>query len=69
MILAFEVFAVVIALGGSNFPVLMSETYEWQFALQDRGVAAAYAMVILGISILFTLLILRILHIPKGART
>ena len=56
------------ALGGTNFPVLMGETYHWQFALQDRGVAAAYAMVILAISIAFTLLILRLLHVPKGAR-
>jgi multiple sugar transport system permease protein len=67
-ILAFEVFAVVMALGGTNFPVLMGETYHWQFTLQDRGVAAAYAMVILGISIAFTILILRLLHVPKEAR-
>lgn len=69
VILAFEVFAVVMALGGTNFPVLMSETYHWQFVMQDRGVAAAYAMVILGISVAFTVLILRLLHVPKGART
>lgn len=69
VILAFEVFAVVVALGGTNFPVLMGETFEWQFRLQDRGVAAAYAMVILAISIAFTLLILRLLHVPKEART
>jgi multiple sugar transport system permease protein len=68
VILAFEVFAVVVALGGTNFPVLMGETYQWQFALQDRGVAAAYAMVILAISVAFTLLILRLLHVPKEAR-
>ncbi len=68
VILAFEVFAVVMALGGTQFPVLMGETYHWQFTLQDRGVAAAYAMVILGISIAFTLLILRLLHVPKEAR-
>jgi multiple sugar transport system permease protein len=68
VILAFEVFAVVMALGGTNFPVLMGETYQWQFTLQDRGVAAAYAMVILGISVGFTILILRLLHVPKGAR-
>jgi multiple sugar transport system permease protein len=68
VILAFEVFAVVMALGGTQFPVLMGETYQWQFALQDRGVAAAYAMVILGISVAFTLLILRLLHVPKEAR-
>jgi multiple sugar transport system permease protein len=69
VILAFEVFAVVVALGGTQVPVLMSETYHWQFALQDRGVAAALAMVILGISVAFTLLILRLLHVPKGARS
>jgi multiple sugar transport system permease protein len=68
VILAFEVFAVVLALGGTQFPVLMSETYQWQFTLQDRGVAAAYAMVILGISVAFTLVILRLLHVPKEAR-
>jgi multiple sugar transport system permease protein len=68
VILAFEVFAVVLALGGTNFPVLMGETYQWQFQLQDRGVAAAYAMVILGISIAATLAILRLLHVPREAR-
>jgi multiple sugar transport system permease protein len=68
VILAFEVFAVVVALGGTQMPVLMSETYQWQFTMQDRGVAAAYAMVILGISVGFTLVILRLLHVPKGAR-
>jgi multiple sugar transport system permease protein len=68
VILAFEVFAVVAALGGTQLPVLMSETYQWQFTLQDRGVAAAYAMVILGISVGFTLVILRLLHVPAGAR-
>jgi multiple sugar transport system permease protein len=68
VILAFEVFAVVMALGGTQFPVLMGETYQWQFTLQDRGVAASYAMVILGISVAFTLLILRLLHVPKEAR-
>lgn len=68
VILAFEVFAVVVALGGTQFPVLMSETYHWQFAMQDRGIAAAFAMVILGISVAFTVLILRLLHVPKGAR-
>jgi multiple sugar transport system permease protein len=67
-VLAFEVFAVVMALGGTQFPVLMGETFEWQFALQDRGVAAAYAMVILGISVAFTVLILWLLRVPKEAR-
>lgn len=64
---AFEVFAVVTALGGTTLPVLMGETYNWQFALQDRNVASAYAMVILGISIIATLFFLRVLRVPKGA--
>ena len=68
VILAFEVFAVVVALGGTQLPVLMSETYTWQFTMQERGVAAAYAMVILAISVAFTILILRLLHVPKEAR-
>ncbi len=67
-ILAFEVFAVVAALGGTNLPVLMGETYVWQFDLQDGAVAAAYAIVILGISIGFTLVYLRLLRVPEGAR-
>jgi multiple sugar transport system permease protein len=66
-IAAFEVFAVVIALGGTTLPVLMGETFQWQFALQDRNVASAYALVILGISILSTLFFLRVLRVPKGA--
>ena len=66
-ILAFEVFAVVATLGGTNLPVLMGETYNWQFTLQDGHTAAAMAMVILAISIGFTLVFLRVLRVPKGA--
>ena len=33
LILAFEVFAVVVALGGTLFPVLMEQTYIYQFDL------------------------------------
>lgn len=64
---AFEVFAVVTALGGTTLPVLMGETFNWQFAMQDRNVASAYALVILGISIAATLFFLRVLRVPKGA--
>jgi len=66
-IAAFEVFAVVVALGGTTLPVLMGETFNWQFALNDRNVASAYALVILAISILATLVFLRLLRTPKGA--
>jgi multiple sugar transport system permease protein len=67
-ILAFEVFAVVAVLSGTQFPVLMGETYEWQFTLQDGSVAAAYAMVILAISIVSTVFFLRVLRTPQGVR-
>ena len=68
VILAFEVFAVVIALSGTQFPVLMGEVYQQQFALSNSHAAAAYAMLILAISIAFTLLILWVLRVPKEAR-
>ncbi|AEQ53666.1 carbohydrate ABC transporter permease [Pelagibacterium halotolerans] len=67
-IAAFEVFAVVVALGGTTLPVLMGETYQWQFALRDRSVAASYALVILVISIAATLVFLRMLRVPREAR-
>ncbi|MEP3274879.1 MAG: sugar ABC transporter permease [Stappiaceae bacterium] len=67
-ILAFEVFAVVAALGGTTLPVLMGETFKWQFEFRDESVAAALAMVILAISIGFTLFFLRALRVPKEAQ-
>ena len=67
VVLAFEVFAVVAALGGTLFPVLMGEIYSYQFDLLNNGAAAALALIVLGISIVFTLIILRALRVPKGA--
>ena len=67
VIMAFEVFAVVAALGGTLFPVLMGETYAYQFDLLNNGAAAAMALIILAISIAATLVILRVLRVPKGA--
>jgi multiple sugar transport system permease protein len=61
-ILAFEIFGVVAALAGTNLANLMGETYKWQFEFQDRKVASAYAMVILAISIAFTLAFLWLLR-------
>ena len=67
VVLAFEVFAVVAALGGTLFPVLMGEIYSYQFDLQNGNAAAALALIVLAISIAFTLVILRALRVPKGA--
>jgi len=67
VILAFEVFAVVAALGGTNLPVLMGEVYNRQFELQDTHVAAAFAMLILVISIISTVFFMWSLRTPKEA--
>lgn len=67
VVLAFEVFAVVAALGGTLFPVLMGQIYDYQFNLLNAGAASAIALIVLAISILFTLIILRVLRVPKGA--
>jgi multiple sugar transport system permease protein len=67
-ILAFEVFGIVAALAGTNLQVLMGETYAWQFDFQDTPVASAYAMLILAISVGFTLFFLWALRDKTGAR-
>lgn len=64
-ILAFQTFAVAQALTGQNFPLLVGETYRWYNALQNPNVAAAIALVVLGISMLTSLVYLRTL---RGAR-
>ena len=51
LIFAFEVFAVVIALTGSGATVLAAEAYKWQATNQNEHVAAAYSVVILGLSL------------------
>jgi multiple sugar transport system permease protein len=58
-ILAFQTFAVAQALTGENFPLLVGETYRWYVTLQNPGVAAALALVVLGLSMLTSILYLR----------
>ncbi len=53
-VLAFEVFAVVYAIGGTNFPVLVGEAYTWQRTNQNTGVATGYAVLILAVSLAAT---------------
>jgi multiple sugar transport system permease protein len=60
-ILAFEVFAAVVALGGTNIRVLAGEAYTWQNDNQNYGVAAAYAVVILVLSLAATVVYLKLL--------
>lgn len=62
-VLAFEVFAVVYALGGRNFPVLVGEAYAWQNQNQNYGVAGAYAVLIMVISLAATLVYLKAIKV------
>lgn len=61
-VLAFEVFAVVYALSGRNFPVLVGEAYAWQHVNQNNGVAAAYAILVMVISLAATVLYIKVLR-------
>ncbi len=67
-VLAFEVFAVVYALGGRNFPVLVGEAYVWQRENQNYGVAAAYAVLVMLISLAATVFWLRVLRTKPEAQ-
>lgn len=66
--LAFEVFGVAMVLGGINLPVLMGETFAWHYRYQVPGVAAAYAVIILCISIGCTIFFMKTLDVPEEAR-
>jgi multiple sugar transport system permease protein len=68
LIFAFEVFAVVIALTGSGATVLASEAYKWQATNMNEHVAAAYSMVILGLSLAAAAVVLIVLRTPRERR-
>jgi multiple sugar transport system permease protein len=65
-VLAFEMFATVLTLGGRNFPVMMSEAFNWQYSQQNYGVAAAYAVLVMAVSLGATLIYLRVLRTPAA---
>lgn len=65
-ILAFQVFAVVVALTGEGVKVLASEAYQWYNAWRNLNIAAAYAAIILAISLVSTFLYLRTLRTQEG---
>ena len=68
LIFAFEVFAVVIALTGSGATVLAAEAYKWQVTNENEHVAAAYSIVILGLSLLAAAVVLLVLRTPRERR-
>jgi multiple sugar transport system permease protein len=62
-ILAFQVFAVVIALAGRQLPVLAEEAYHFYYDIRSPNVAAAYALLIMLLSLVFTVVYLRVLRV------
>ncbi len=66
VILAFEVFATVIAIAGASTTVLAAEAWRWQEQTQNANVAAAYASLILVLSLVSAALILRLLRTPRA---
>ncbi len=65
-ILALEAFAVAQALTGRNFPLLVGETYQWYYTLQNPNVATAIALVVLALSILAAIGYLRLMRRTPG---
>jgi multiple sugar transport system permease protein len=65
VILAFEVFATVIAIAGEGTTTLAAEAYRWETTNQDENVAAAYASLILVLSLVSAGIILRFLRTRK----
>ena len=61
VILAFQVFATVVALGGTGLTVLSEEAVRWANDIDNDNVAAAYAGLILMLSIAATALFLWLL--------
>lgn len=61
-ILAFQTFALVLALAGRTLPVLAGEAYNWYYNYRNVGVAATYALLILLLSIINTFIYLRFLN-------
>jgi multiple sugar transport system permease protein len=65
VILAFEVFATVLAIAGEGTTTLAAEAYRWENTNQDENVAAAYASLILVLSLVSAGIILRLLRTRK----
>lgn len=62
-LLAFQIFAVIVALAGRTLPVLAEEAYKWATELSNRNVAAAYALLIMLFSLANIVLYLRALRV------
>src|SRR5947207_13143738 len=65
-IFAFQTFAVVLALAGRNMPVIAAEAYSWYANNRNAHLAASYALVLLGLTIVFTFVYLRVLGLREA---
>lgn len=65
-ILAFQVFGTALAIAGSGLSVLAGESYRWYYSIRNPNVAAAYASIILVMSIVTTVVYLVALRNKTG---
>jgi multiple sugar transport system permease protein len=65
-IFAFQTFAVVFALAGRNMPVLAGEAYTWYATNRNEHVAAAYAVVVMGLTVVAIVVYLRVLGLREA---
>jgi multiple sugar transport system permease protein len=65
-IFAFQTFAVVLALAGRNMPVIAGEAYSWYANNRNAHLAASYAVVLLGLTVLFTIIYLKVLGLREA---
>ena len=65
-IFAFQTFAVVLALAGRNMPVIAGEAYSWYANNRNAHIAASYALVLLGLTVVFTLVYLKVLGLREA---
>jgi multiple sugar transport system permease protein len=63
---AFQVFAVVLALTGSGLPVLATRTASWAYDARNYQMAAVYALLLLAMSSLSTVIYLVGLRTPRA---
>jgi multiple sugar transport system permease protein len=64
-VLAFETFSTVIAITGSGTTVLANQAWRWQTSYREPGIAAAYASLLLVLSMVIAGLVFRALRTPR----
>jgi len=65
-IFAFQTFAVVLALAGRNLPVIAAEAYSWYANNRNAHLAASYALLLLALTVAFTIVYLRVLGLREA---